>query len=103
MFGFIYFIYKKFLSIIFEDLICLLEGKENEETYRPVVYSMLNSIQFLVLCFFSTFSSESDLGIAAIIGSDCFNTFFVLAIIFVKFKDANHGILDTWITYTSIR
>lgn len=99
MFGFVYYIYKKFLSIIFEDLICLLDGRENEETYRPLLYSILNSLSILILCFFSTFSSGSSLGIAAIIGSDCFNTFLILALIFIKFKDANHGVIDTWITY----
>lgn len=98
MFGFVYYIYKKFLLIIFEDLICLLDGKENEETNRPIVYSILHSLSFLILCFFSTFSSQSSLGIAAIIGSDSFNTFFILALVFVKFKEANHGYLDTWIT-----
>jgi uncharacterized membrane protein len=76
----------------------MLDGRENEETYRPIVYSMLNCILYLLLMIFSTFSSESDLGLAAIIGSDSFNIFFILGLIFFKYKDAHHGHLDTWIT-----
>jgi hypothetical protein len=71
----------------------MLDRKENEETLRPVIYSILNCLPFLILCFFSTFSIHSDFGIASLIGSDCFNNFFILALIFIKFKDANHGIL----------
>ena len=98
MLVFVYYIYKKFLSIIFEDLICLLDVGENEELYRPIVYSGLNSILFLIFCFFSTFSSQTDLGLSAIIGSDVFNIFVILGLIFYKFKDAHHGDLDIWIT-----
>lgn len=98
MLVFVYYIYKKFLSIIFEDLICLLDVGENDELYRPLVYSGLNSILFLIFCFFSTFSSQTDLGLSAIIGSDVFNIFVILGLIFYKFKDSHHGDLDTWIT-----
>jgi hypothetical protein len=79
--------YKRFLSVIFEDLICLLDGKENEEALRPMVYAMLNSILYLILCFFSTFSSASDFGLSLLIGSDMFNLFIILGIIFFKYID----------------
>lgn len=59
MFGFIYYIYKKFLSLIFEDLMCMLDNKENEETYRPILYSLLNSLSLLILAFMAAFSSQT--------------------------------------------
>lgn len=98
MFGFIYYIYKKYLYVIFEDLLSLLDDNENEEIYRPILYSLLFALHFLILCFFTTFSSQSTLGVAAIIGSDAFNVLLILGLILIKYPQSQHGTLDPWIT-----
>ncbi|CAD8175739.1 unnamed protein product [Paramecium octaurelia] len=98
MFAFVYYIYKKYLSNLFEDFMSLLDDKEYEETYRPILYSLLNSMQYLILCFYSTFSSKSDLGVSVIIGSDAFSILFIFGLILIKFPTSHHGVLDTWTT-----
>jgi hypothetical protein len=58
----------------------------------------LNCLPYMILCFFSTFGSETNFGVATLLGSDAFNNFLILAIIFVKYKESNHGVLNPWNT-----
>ncbi|CAK70164.1 unnamed protein product (macronuclear) [Paramecium tetraurelia] len=97
-FGMIYYIYRKHLLSLFQMFMNYLDDNENEEQYKAILYSCLNSIQFLILCFYSTFSSESDLAVSTIIGSDAFMIFFVFSYILYKYPTHSHGVLDTWIT-----
>jgi len=55
-------------------------------------------MQYLILCFYSTFSSKSDLGVSVIIGSDAFSILFIFGLILIKFPNSHHGVLDTWTT-----
>jgi Ca2+/Na+ antiporter len=62
------------------------------------LYSLLNSLPFLILSFFSAFSSQTTLAVSTILGSDALNCFFLLAYIFFCFKESNHGVVDSWVT-----
>jgi Ca2+/Na+ antiporter len=57
---------------------------KGEFTLPPIVYCMLNGLPILILSFLSMFVSQSDLGIAATIGTDFFNIFIIYYLILVQ-------------------
>lgn len=57
MFVAYYLIFKKFLHHIIEDLVFLIEVKE--ELYRPLLYCLLNSLVYFILMLCSVLDSEN--------------------------------------------
>ncbi|KAL4459943.1 hypothetical protein ABPG74_003469 [Tetrahymena malaccensis] len=101
VFAFTYYLSVKFFNHIIEDIVYLVNYKEEEdkEIYRPLVYCVLNSIPVLAFAMCCVIRTDYDSGIMLIFSTDMINIFLIygLILIFVILPVKKEGSdIDGW-------
>lgn len=57
---------------------------------------MLNTICYFFLCFYDVFDTQSNFGVASILGSDAINIFFIFGFVLNKYYTKDEEEFDIW-------